>query len=467
MLSLFQFKNTALVKSSNLLTRLTDISLTSSTGFSRVTIWNMAWEAFEERPILGWGPGNFIIPYAKYYNPDLYGNEPWFDRVHNMHLEWLVAGGILGFLAYVSLFAASGFVIWRLWRAGVLGPLESAALAGFLVAYLVQNTFVFDNVITYLFLILVLAFLHAMHRSYTFKEDQLVPAAPSSSGNTLFLAAFFMVLSMFAAYSLNAAPMKSAKGIISVLNAAGAGNSPIEINRKLDKVLELGTFGVSEARERFVDMVIQASQNSEFTKQAGFELLLNKAISEMEQEVEANPTIAKEFLPLGKLYQLRFAFRGDPKDGEKSLATYRKALELAPRYSIFRQVQRPNMLVYSVLLVSVITEDFDRAVEQIAHYRSLGNTPTYQREAYFEPEKIEEVIQRSFASKNAAGREKFLLAALEGIEGKKNYFIFFAIAETKSQLGKKDEARTYAEQALAVAPDEYKPELEEYLQGLK
>src|SRR3989344_2343923 len=109
---LFKLQGSDFVTSRPLLRRLTDVNIASSTVQSRFLIWGIAVQAFKERPFFGWGPDNFIIPYAKYYNPNLYGNEPWFDRAHNMLLEWLVAGGAVGFLLYLSIFVNPVYIPW-------------------------------------------------------------------------------------------------------------------------------------------------------------------------------------------------------------------------------------------------------------------------------------------------------------------------------------------------------------------
>ena len=44
--------------------------------------------------------------------------EPWFDRVHDIIFDWLVAGGVVGLAAYLSIFAAT---LWELWRKNVSG----------------------------------------------------------------------------------------------------------------------------------------------------------------------------------------------------------------------------------------------------------------------------------------------------------------------------------------------------------
>ena len=73
----------------------------------------MAIKGFQERPILGWGQENFNYVFNKNYDPGMWGQEQWFDRTHNVILDWLVAGGILGLLAYLSIFFSTLYYVWR------------------------------------------------------------------------------------------------------------------------------------------------------------------------------------------------------------------------------------------------------------------------------------------------------------------------------------------------------------------
>lgn len=491
---LVQFKEISFVRSNTFLSRIADTSVTSSTAQSRLMIWNMGWQAFKERPVLGWGPGNFIIPYAKYYNQNLYGNEPWFDRVHNMHLEWLVAAGIPGFLAYVGLFAVSGFLLWKLQRKQVLSLFEAAVIVGFFVTYLVQNTFVFDNVITYLFVFLMLAFLHGLY-SWAIVSGVApnIQSRKVAVNQNMFLACLCVILGIGLAFWLNAKQIQSARGIIQMLNTAGTGKGVMPVIQKFDETLKLGTFGVSEARERYVDMVIQVSFNKDKIPAQDFILLVSKGIAEMEKEAAKHPDSIKATLPLGKLYQLRFAATQSEADKQKSIEIYEHALKMAPHYpalylglaethlvggdaakaadtvdKIFRTITRPNSLIYSTLTVSVLADDFDLAVDQLSYFLSLGNSDIYPQPIYLEPEKIEEVVQRSFVSKDAAGRELFLKKILEVTESTQSplVVVYAALAETEVELGKNSEARKYAERALEFSPEEYKEELRLFIKNL-
>lgn len=73
--------------SSNIIYRLGTLPLKNLADQPRIKIWKIGLVAFQNRPIFGWGPENFIVPYGRFYDATLFGNEAWFDRVHNMSLE--------------------------------------------------------------------------------------------------------------------------------------------------------------------------------------------------------------------------------------------------------------------------------------------------------------------------------------------------------------------------------------------
>ena len=104
-------RNTSFVKNSVTLNRFTTISTEELKGGGRSFVWPMALKGIKENPILGWGQDNFGYIFQKYYSPKMYNVEPWFDRAHNIFLDWAVAGGFLGLLAYLALYGA---YLWTL-----------------------------------------------------------------------------------------------------------------------------------------------------------------------------------------------------------------------------------------------------------------------------------------------------------------------------------------------------------------
>lgn len=127
---------------------------------NRLIVWNIAWQAIKERPLLGWGMDNFIYGFDKYFDARILENirtqEAWFDRAHNIFLDYLVAGGIIGFFGYAFFLVSLIYVSWRLLKKepGMI------IFLGLLLAYLVQGAFLFDVFQTYLMLFLVAGFLN-------------------------------------------------------------------------------------------------------------------------------------------------------------------------------------------------------------------------------------------------------------------------------------------------------------------
>lgn len=155
-------KDTDAVQDSNALRRIANIDIVEDLQ-TRGVIWSMALEGVQERPILGWGQGNFNYVFNEQYEPVLYNKESWFDRVHNIVLDWLIAGGILGFLAYASIFLALVYYLVYLpffKDDQRLDVLERAIIVGLLVGYLMHNLVVFDNIISYIFFATIIALVH-------------------------------------------------------------------------------------------------------------------------------------------------------------------------------------------------------------------------------------------------------------------------------------------------------------------
>src|SRR3989338_3891668 len=153
----YLLKDSGFVKNHFVLNSFRDVSLQDRGNQSRFIIWNMAFEGFKERPVLGWGMENFNLVFNKYYDPRLYTQEPWFDRAHNVFLDWLIAAGILGLFSYLRIFVFSLSVLWK--KRGT----EFAVFTGLLGAYFFQNLFVFDQLISYIMFFAILAFIHSMN----------------------------------------------------------------------------------------------------------------------------------------------------------------------------------------------------------------------------------------------------------------------------------------------------------------
>ena len=156
-------RDSALVQNSPNLARIANISIDDLK--IRSIIWGMAWEGVQERPLLGYGQSNFNYVFNKYYDPALYAQEQWFDRSHNIFFDWLVTGGFLGLIAYLSIF---GWCLYYL----IVRPLrdktdesftvlERGILLGLLAGYFTHNLVVFDNIVSYIFFAIILGLINS------------------------------------------------------------------------------------------------------------------------------------------------------------------------------------------------------------------------------------------------------------------------------------------------------------------
>src|SRR3989338_655260 len=143
-------KNSSFVQNSGYLRRITDFSFKNQTVQTRFWAWQAGLKGWKESPktiLLGWGPENFNIPFSKYFNPKFYngpGSETLFDRAHNMFVEILVTMGLVGLLAYLSIFVVIFRSLWKLkdkseYRIPAIGFIAMT------VAYIIHNAFIFDT----------------------------------------------------------------------------------------------------------------------------------------------------------------------------------------------------------------------------------------------------------------------------------------------------------------------------------
>ena len=118
--------------------------------------------AYTDKPVLGWGPENYIVPWGKYYRPELPNDDdvPPFDTAHNKLVEELITKGTIGLLSYILIWSAIITVLIRSirYRSG-RNQFFVITIGTVSIALFVQNIFTIDTVSTTLQLSLLMAFI--------------------------------------------------------------------------------------------------------------------------------------------------------------------------------------------------------------------------------------------------------------------------------------------------------------------
>ncbi|MEI6346131.1 MAG: O-antigen ligase family protein [bacterium] len=325
--ALFLGKNSDFVKKSEVLSRFSNLatfkvaSIAEGEGKSRFNIWSMALDGVKERPILGWGQESFNYLFYKYYSPEMYDQEPWFDRAHNVFLDWLVAGGFLGLLSYLSIFAALIVLVWKKHMPFSLP--ERLTLMALVVAYFVHNIFVFDQLVSYLYFFLVLAYIHALyHHTREGQGTTKMGEWWKSHQKTLQEGGTPIVLVLFVVvvWSVNWSGFVQATGLIDALTPQKEGLAKnIGIFKDL---LDRRTMGLYETRERLAEVAVQMSRaNVDQTQKTE---IFNLAYAELKKQTEEIPTDVRY------LYFIS-SFLSSYQRYSEALPYAMKAVELSPK----------------------------------------------------------------------------------------------------------------------------------------
>lgn len=119
---------------------------TDASNLERINRWNSAFRMFEEKPILGFGPGTYSFMYAPFQLSSektiVSTNAGDMGNAHSEYIGPLAESGILGVLSFLAVAITIVATGWRLYLRLDKGP-ERAALLSVLmgiVTYLVHGT---------------------------------------------------------------------------------------------------------------------------------------------------------------------------------------------------------------------------------------------------------------------------------------------------------------------------------------
>ncbi|WP_420571531.1 O-antigen ligase family protein [Kordia sp.] len=186
------------------------ISIPPKNTAGRFSLWNLAFNAFKENPVLGVGYGNYkAVPKKEHYKNYTNSKGSFANprRAHSDFLEKLAETGIIGFLFYVSL-----FVLPFLWFLGLLKrEKEYAKQFLYITVFSMAVAYTFDALLNFplerapiqLYFVIAVVFIVAFARKNT-------PTKHASTPKKLHLAIFgVLLLSSFASLASNYLVLKS------------------------------------------------------------------------------------------------------------------------------------------------------------------------------------------------------------------------------------------------------------------
>lgn len=403
--SLFAFRSSPVFDNTYLGKSLRDFSSENTTLNTRLISYQSAFKYLADNPvsmIFGVGHGNYALIFDKYFDAKFYDYDrgaTYFDRAHNTVIDILTTTGIIGLLAYLSIFA---FVVWFLILAykkrkdisadNSISQMELSLLLGLLAAYFVQNLAVFDSFATYLYFFAFLGYMYFIERSV---KDLSIPEKTSSNTkkenkkyeglkNTGIIIIFILIVFSLIR-NINAMSMVS-KTIKAYAIASSVGI--VEANDKYAEVFSYSTGLERDARDSFINLALdKSSQILKHKDKEAAKKTVEMLIECGEKNLSYNQYDSLTLMRLSKVYDFASRFAMQVENDSKKASDYGNLAVLFLDRSIESSPERiPLYLSRSNLLLNFAEndralDDMKKALElnpkmpdaycQMAHYYFL------------------------------------------------------------------------------------------------
>jgi len=354
------FKESSFIKNVPTLKRLSEISLTDITTESRFLTWEASWKGLTQNPktfLIGYGPENYYYVFNKYFPAQIYkdqGSRVWFDRAHNIIFDVSVTTGMIGLLIYLAIFILAS---WRLFENYKKDKAFSSSflLIALLVAYFIQNIFVFDTINTEIPFFLLLAFISFIIFTNSKKEEEETNKdyIEFKEPNILYVGGVVVVL-LILIFGFNVKTIKANsylyQGLISKEVYKVYNKEAIE---KFKDSINIANVGKYEARQQLAQYINGYINQpiSDIDKNWAKDLI-NLAVLELRNNVEEEPKNIRHYLYLSTFYNSATKFNSSYP--QKVINLLDNAIELSPT--------RPH-IYYEIAQAYTFLGDFDKAGE--------------------------------------------------------------------------------------------------------
>lgn len=106
---------------------------TDASNLERLNRWSSAWRMFQERPIVGWGPGTYSFVYAPFQlsteKTIISTNAGDLGNAHSEYIGPLSESGLPGMLSVIALVICIIWTGWRVWYKLPAGPARNILVA--------------------------------------------------------------------------------------------------------------------------------------------------------------------------------------------------------------------------------------------------------------------------------------------------------------------------------------------------
>jgi O-antigen ligase/tetratricopeptide (TPR) repeat protein len=298
-------RGTKILRRSYALERLAQVSLNDKNTITRLINLGVSWRAFKARPVFGYGPELFFVAYNRNFNPEQLSHEQgWVDRAHNKLADVLVMQGLVGLVSYLGIFVAAGWLLYGALKRKGTDTSSLLVTFGLLVAYFVQNLFLFDTPASHMMFYAVLAWVTFLAQetpapsptlpSAHPRRNELRPRLTAKQQALLALLSIVMVVSIF---NFN---VKAFTQFRSGQEASSSIGDPQRFFDKVGAVLSYRSWLTNDVVGALADVLTENGK----ARDAAYSQPAEQVAAELEKQIADKDLDPRTYIRLGALYNL-------------------------------------------------------------------------------------------------------------------------------------------------------------------
>ncbi|MDX9893250.1 MAG: O-antigen ligase family protein [Patescibacteria group bacterium] len=469
-------KDTSFIQNNGTLSRLANISKSDLTTESRLLTWQASWRGWSENSksfLIGYGPENYYYAFNKYFPTAIYkdaGSRIWFDRAHNIIFDIGVTTGIIGLVSYLSILALAAYYLVAAYRQ-VKEISSSWLFVGLLIAYFIQNFFVFDTINTEIPFFLFLGFI--VFQYFEAYSSQNSSATNYREINYIYLATLAVVL-LFGVLAVNVRVLKSNNYIFKALT----GNGDVQIAFDYFKqAIDQSLTGRFEARQQIADFANRLLTNQSVNNNKKSEIISFAGL-ELKKSIDEEPLNVRHYIFLANFRNSTAAANIQAVQEAADLMS--QAIELSPnRPHVYSELAKAEVLLgnfeagekwfkqsaalapwvidvhWNLLTVYIMFEKYDLADEYMEYMKQeLDWQPGVQDYG-----RLVDLYAR------VKNYNRMLEAQLLKIEIESTADNYAQLAAIHAKLGQNEQARQATQRAVEINP-EFSGQAQQFLQLL-
>lgn len=495
------YQNIDLIQDSKTVDRFMMMSSDDPSIKTRLESWEMAWNGFKAKPLLGWGQENFIGVYT--VNPISHEDKLiWIDRAHNIILDWLINAGILGLFSYLAIFGSAFYVLWHNFQRKIISKNETFIITTAIIVYFIQNLFTFDTISTYIIFFALIAYIDniaSIREIPPLNVDDTISLKTRLISVSVSLSA--LIVFTFITYFISYIPIKQLQSYSQTTISVPQYNSFSTMLDDFNEALSYDAFGNKHIIEQLYGVSHQIIANQLYDKEGALKII-QRTIEELEKGLAANQHNLEYIFHVYSFYELLASY--DPSFIPRAEALIEKCLRINPEYEridmnkvnlYFLKEEYENAYIklkkfveqypnnearqFKLALASILTarkDEMEKALETVKNIRIASNYDiALRKKPVFHIKELNMLAKAHFKAESYQHALKyykeilFVLSNYNDIpfayddirqlkdEDKKNIKarVHMEIAEIYKALGDKDNAKKESERAKEFIPESF------------